>query len=75
MIRPDTEELKAISVLANSSPVVVAWLARWRQHEVDKLLVAPVPIVGIAQGRAQALTELCKLLEDAPSHVAGLRKK
>jgi hypothetical protein len=42
-------------------------------RELEQLPNVTQPAVGVAQGRCQVLTELCKLLQDSPELVAKSR--
>lgn len=70
MIKPSPDLLRAVATMATHNPVFVEWLQAWRQHELEKLPNAGTETVAILQGRCQVLTELCKLVHDAPELVA-----
>lgn len=70
MTRPPPEVMAA---LARASNAVLPWLQEWRQRELEQLpFVAPTS-VATAQGRCQMLTELYRLVQDAPDVAAKLR--
>ena len=70
MTRPPPEVVVA---LARASNMILPWLTEWRQRELEQLpFVAPAS-VGVAQGRCQTLTELYRLVQDAPDVAAKLR--
>jgi hypothetical protein len=58
---------------ARASNTILPWLTEWRQRELEQLpFVAPAS-VAVAQGRCQMLTELYRLVQDAPDVAAKLR--
>jgi len=70
MTRPPPEVVVA---LARASNMILPWLTEWRQRELEQLpFVAPAS-VAVAQGRCQMLTELYRLVQDAPDVAAKLR--
>jgi hypothetical protein len=70
MTRPPPEVVMA---LARASNMILPWLTEWRQRELEQLpFVAPAS-VAVAQGRCQMLTELYRLVQDAPDVAAKLR--
>jgi hypothetical protein len=70
MTRPPPEVLVAI---ARASNMVLPWLQEWRQRELEQLPFVSAASVAVAQGRCQMLTELCRLMQDAPDVAAKLR--
>lgn len=70
MTRPPPEVLVA---LARGSNTVLPWLQEWRQRELEQLLFVSQASVAVAQGRCQMLTELCRLVQNAPDVAAKLR--
>lgn len=71
MTRPPQDVILALARLNNT---IGPWLQEWRQREMDQLLFTSSANVGIAQGRCQVLTELCKLVQDSPDMAAQSRK-
>lgn len=74
MIRPSDQEIDAIAQIGRHNRVFVEWLRTWRQRELDQLPNVAVDKVALAQGRCQVLTELSKLVHDAPELAAKPRK-
>jgi hypothetical protein len=74
VIRPDPELVKTINALGGHFPRFVEWLTAWRQYELERLPSASADTVAIMQGRCQVLTELCKLVQDAPELVAQSKR-
>lgn len=74
MVRPPPEILQQWGTIARQHPAVVQWVSDWYRRELEQL-----PYVGgstsLAQGRCQVLTEMNKLLQDAPDLAAESRKR
>ena len=66
MINPKPEVVKSLATVSRSYPEIVRWLKEWRDHEL-KTLPSVLQNTALAQGRCQVLSELHKLLRDAPS--------
>ena len=71
MTRPPQDIILALARMSNT---IAPWLQEWRQKEMDQLLFTSPANVGIAQGRCQVFTELCKLVQDSPDMAAQPRK-
>jgi hypothetical protein len=74
MIRPDPELVRIISALGGHFPRFTEWLAAWRLYELERLPNASPETVAIMQGRCQVLTELHKLVQDAPELAAQSKR-
>lgn len=74
MIRPDPKLLDQIARFAGQYPDFVLWLNEWRARELEQLPNVTQNVVGVAQGRCQVLTELCKLVNTARDTSAQSRK-
>lgn len=74
MLRPPPEIIQQWGTIARQHPAVVQWMSDWYRRELEQL-----PYVGsstsLAQGRCQVLTEMNKLLQDAPDLAAESRKR
>lgn len=75
MIRPDPELVEKLARVASHYPDVVEWLNDWRMHELEQLPNVAPNVVGVAQGRCQVLTELCKLVNNSRDLSAQSRKR
>jgi hypothetical protein len=75
MIRPNEREVEAIAQIMRHNSVFTTWLANWRQRELEQLPSVPSDKVQLAQGRCQVLTELHKLVHDAPELAAKSRER
>jgi hypothetical protein len=75
MIRPDPEIVARLANIATHNKEIVQWLNNWRQHELEQLPNVSSNAVGIAQGRCQVLTELCKLVNNSREFVAQSNKR
>ena len=74
MIRPSAHDLDAIAQIGRHNKVFVEWLRQWRLRELEQLPNIAADKVSLAQGRCQVLTEIYKLVQDAPELVAQSRK-
>lgn len=74
MIRPSPQELDAVAQIGRHNKIFVEWLRQWRQRELDQLPNVAADKVSLAQGRCQVLTEIHKLVQDAPELAAQSRK-
>lgn len=72
MIKPTDEIIKILAVTARNHPEFGRWFEEWYMAELTKLPNA-LNNTGVQQGRAQVLTELHKLIEQAPDIVAQRR--
>lgn len=72
MISPSNEILKVIATTSKSYPEFIRWFEEWKKGEMEKLPYA-LNNTGVQQGRAQVLTELVKLIKEAPEIVAQRR--
>jgi hypothetical protein len=75
MIRPSPELVEMIARMGAHYPEIAKWLNDWRQHELDQLPYVSSGATGIAQGRCQLLTELCKLVNSSRDYAAQSRKR
>lgn len=75
MIRPDPEIVARLANIATHNKEFVQWLNNWRQYELEQLPNVSSNAVGIAQGRCQVLTELCKLVNNSREFVAQSNKR
>ena len=66
MIEPDPEVIHAIALSVRQYPILQEWIDNWRMHELEQLPNVATN-TALAQGRCQVLSELHKLLRDAPS--------
>ena len=71
MIKPEPQVIKSMATVVRQHPEFLAWLANWRQHELDQLPNA-VNNPAVFQGRCQVLGELYKFAKDSPSLAAEL---
>jgi len=69
MKRPDAEVVKALATVVRQHPGLLTWVGDWRKHEQESLPYV-VNNMAVAQGRCQVLTELHKLMLDAPDLAA-----
>lgn len=69
MKRPDPEVVKALATVVRMHPVVLTWVSDWRKQELESLPYS-VNTMAVAQGRCQVLTELYKLMLEAPDLAA-----
>lgn len=74
MIRPDNDVLQQLARISGTYPEVLRWLNDWRMRELEQLPNVASTVVGVAQGRCQVLTELCKLVNTARDLSAQSRK-
>lgn len=72
MIKPTDNILKVIAVTSTHHSEFQRWFNEWKDAEMEKLPYA-LSNTGVQQGRAQVLTELIKLIEEAPDIVAKRR--
>jgi len=72
MIKPSDELVKVIAVTSSRHPEFKKFFQEWYMAELTKLPNA-LNNTGVQQGRAQVLTELMKLIEQAPEIVAERR--
>lgn len=70
MVKPPPEVIVAI---ARASNMLLPWITEWRQRELEQLPYVAPGSVATAQGRCQMLTELHRLVQDAPDVAAKLR--
>lgn len=75
MVRPPPEIVQMWASLSRSHPHLSDWLEEWRQRELDQLPYVAGANVMLAQGRCQVLTEIHKLVHDAPELSAEFRRK
>jgi len=75
MIRPDPAIVARLANIVTHNKEFVQWLNNWRQHELEQLPNVSSNAVGIAQGRCQVLTELCKLVNNSREFVAQSNKR
>ena len=66
MIKPDPEVVHALAPSVHQYPILKEWIDNWRMHELEQLPNVATN-TALAQGRCQVLSELHKLLRDAPS--------
>ena len=74
MRKPPEDVVRVAAVICREYPRFTEWLNEWRQNELDTLPYLGNSNVCLGQGRCQVLTELCKLIQDAPDLAAQLRK-
>lgn len=74
MRKPSDEDIIMLSAISRQYPKFKEWLEEWRQAELGTLPYHSPTNVGIGQGRCQVLTEVCKLVTDAPELAAKLRR-
>ena len=55
--------------------MILEWITEWRQREIDQLPYVGPDAVHLAQGRCQVLTEIYKLVQNAPDMAAESRKR
>jgi|SanBayMetagenome_1026888.scaffolds.fasta_scaffold230480_2 hypothetical protein len=68
-MRPTPQQLQTIARVAKQHPEFVDWLTEIRSQELDSLPYV-VNNPQLTQGRCQMVTEIIKLLKDAPSLAA-----
>ena len=59
-MRFSPEELQSLARVGRQYPEVTELLNRWRQDELEQLLLAPEKNTGVLQGRARMLTDVLK---------------
>jgi len=69
MIRPSPEVVKALASVSRQFPDVRSFLEDWKRHELEALPYA-LQNQSLAQGRCQVLSELVKLVLNAPDIAA-----
>lgn len=69
MIRPEPQVVKAMAAAVRLHPELLAWLATWKEHELNQLPSA-VNNTAVFQGRCQVLCELYKFASESPSLAA-----
>lgn len=74
MIQPDQKVIDQMARSMGMYPELVVWFNEWKNRELERLPFTQRDAVGIAQGRCQVLTELCKLVNTARDHAAQSRK-
>jgi hypothetical protein len=75
VIRPTPELLQQWASISRSHPAIIEWITEWRQRELDQLPHVGSDAVHLAQGRCQVLTEIYKLVQNAPDMAAESRKR
>jgi hypothetical protein len=75
LIRPSPQQIDAIAQIARHNKVFVEWLRDWRQRELEQLPNIAADKIHLTQGRCQVLTELYKLVHDAPELAAKSRER
>lgn len=73
MRKPTDDEIRVLGRVAVNNPAFVEWLGQVRDVELNQLPHV-VNATAVAQGRCQVLTELHKLLKQAPELAAQLRR-
>lgn len=69
-MRPTAEVIKALAVVSRSHPIVVEYISDWLDKELTQLPFASAN-PALSQGRCQVLSELNKLIKDAPDLAAN----
>lgn len=72
MITPTDDILKVVAATSRNYPEFTRWFEEWKKIEMEKLPYS-LNNTGVQQGRAQVLTELIKLINEAPDIVAQRR--
>jgi hypothetical protein len=75
VIRPTPELLQQWASISRSHPAILEWITEWRQRELDQLPYVGADASHLAQGRCQVLTEIYKLVQNAPDMAAESRKR
>lgn len=68
-MRPTPQQVQVIARVAKQHPEFLDWLTEIRSQELDSLPYV-VQNPQLVQGRCQMLTELIKLMKDAPTIAA-----
>ncbi len=74
MIQPDQKVLDQMARSIGMYPELALWFNEWKNRELERLPNVTRDAVGVAQGRCQVLTELCKLVNTARELSAQSRK-
>lgn len=74
MRQPSPDIIAMFGAISRQYPQFKEWLDEWRQTELSALPYHASTNIGIGQGRCQVLTEVCKLVTDAPELAAKSRR-
>lgn len=69
MLKPDLKIIQSFAVIAKQYDLVLEFLDNWYRFELERLPYVTNNLA-VSQGRCQVLSELVKLIREAPETVA-----